>query len=66
MIAVAFLKYVQTILTKQEMKYFYLFGVLGASAVVFVTVVLLTYMGVIAPWSGRSVFGKCFREPREI
>lgn len=51
--AVSFLKYVQTILTKAEMRYFYMVAVLGAGSIVFFTVVLLTYAGVIAPWSGR-------------
>lgn len=53
MMTVSFLKYVQTILTKAEMRYFYAVAVLGAGSIVFLTVVLLTYAGVIAPWSGR-------------
>lgn len=53
MMAISFLKYVQTILTKAEMRYFYMIAVLGAGGVVFLAVVLLTYAGVIAPWSGR-------------
>ena len=51
--AVAILRYLQSKLSSTEIKYVFTFGVLGASAIVFLAVVLLTYAGVIAPWSGR-------------
>ncbi|KAF7265559.1 catalytic subunit 3B of the oligosaccharyltransferase complex [Rhynchophorus ferrugineus] len=51
--AVAVLKYLQSMLSKSEFKSLVMFGGLIAAAVVFVTVVLLTYIGYIAPWSGR-------------
>lgn len=54
--AVAVLKYLQSMLSKSEFKSLVVFGGLIAAAVVFVTVVLLTYIGYIAPWSGRLVF----------
>lgn len=53
LMAVAVLKYLQTVLSKAEFKYIFTVGALGAAGVVFMTVVLLTYAGVIAPWSGR-------------
>lgn len=53
LIAVAFLKHLQSILTKQEFKKFFIIGGLVAAGTVFATVVLLTVAGVIAPWSGR-------------
>merc|ERR1712038_984445 len=51
--AVAFIKYVQTYLSKAEFKYFFFMAGTIAAAVVFLTVVGLTWAGVIAPWSGR-------------
>jgi len=51
--AVAFLKYLQRFLSKQEFRHFFMIATIIAAAVVFVTVVGLTYAGVIAPWSGR-------------
>lgn len=53
LIAVAALKYLQTVLSKSEFKLIFIFGVLTAASVVFLTVCLLTYAGYIAPWSGR-------------
>lgn len=51
--AYAFLKYLQTKTSKTEFK-FYLFGGSAVVAgVVFVSVILLTQLGYIAPWSGR-------------
>lgn len=52
-IAVATLKHLQSILTKQEFKRLFIVGGLIAAAIVFGGVVLLTVTGVIAPWSGR-------------
>jgi len=51
--AVAFLKYVQTYLSKAEFKYFFFMAGTIAAAVVFAVVVGLTWAGVVAPWSGR-------------
>ena len=51
--AVAALKYLQNFLTKSEFKLFFFFAASVAAGVVFLTVVGLTWMGVIAPWSGR-------------
>ncbi|XP_059094024.1 dolichyl-diphosphooligosaccharide--protein glycosyltransferase subunit STT3B-like [Tigriopus californicus] len=51
--AVALLKYLHTFLSKSEFKYFFFLTASVAAAVVFSTVVGLTWMGVIAPWSGR-------------
>lgn len=56
LIAVAALKYMQSFLSKAEFRYLFTFATLGAAGVVFSTVVVLTYAGVIAPWSGRFVF----------
>ncbi|XP_033624220.1 dolichyl-diphosphooligosaccharide--protein glycosyltransferase subunit STT3B-like [Asterias rubens] len=51
--AYAFLKYVQEFLSKKEFRALFFFGVVGTAGVVFLAVVLLTYAGYIAPWSGR-------------
>ena len=51
--AVAILRYLQSKLSSSEIKYVFTIGVLIAGAAVFCVVVLLTYAGVIAPWSGR-------------
>merc|ERR1739838_1053797 len=51
--AVAFIKYVQTYLSKSEFKYFFFMAGSIAAAVVFAVVVGLTWAGVVAPWSGR-------------
>ncbi|XP_018322981.1 dolichyl-diphosphooligosaccharide--protein glycosyltransferase subunit STT3B [Agrilus planipennis] len=52
-VAVAALKYCQSVLTKSEFKTFFYFGVLAVASIVFLAVVVLTYAGYIAPWSGR-------------
>jgi dolichyl-diphosphooligosaccharide--protein glycosyltransferase len=54
--AVAILRYLQSKLSSSEIKYVFTIGVLIAGAAVFCVVVLLTYAGVIAPWSGRYKF----------
>merc|ERR1711972_881273 len=46
-------KYIQTYLTKKEFKYFFFTAGAVAAALVFATVVGLTWLGIIAPWSGR-------------
>lgn len=53
LMAVAFLKYLQSILSKTEFKKLFIAGALIAAAVVFLMVVLATVLGVVAPWSGR-------------
>uniref|UniRef100_A0A6B2EAS5 dolichyl-diphosphooligosaccharide--protein glycotransferase n=1 Tax=Phlebotomus kandelakii TaxID=1109342 RepID=A0A6B2EAS5_9DIPT len=53
LIAVALLRHMQTVLTKQEFRRVFLIGGLSAAGLVFVAVVLLTLTGVVAPWSGR-------------
>jgi dolichyl-diphosphooligosaccharide--protein glycosyltransferase len=54
-IAIGALKHTQSFLSKSEFKYFFMCATLGSAAVVFLSVVVLTYAGVIAPWSGRYV-----------
>ena len=51
--AVALLKYMQNFLTKSEFRSFFFLAATLAAGLVFLTVVLLTWMGVVAPWSGR-------------
>ncbi|CAG9830193.1 unnamed protein product [Diabrotica balteata] len=53
MFAVGALKYLQSMMSKSEFKSFVIFGGLISAAVVFLGVVLLTYAGYVAPWSGR-------------
>lgn len=53
LMVVAVLKHMQTILSKNEFKKLFIVGGLTAAASVFLAVVVLTMMGVIAPWSGR-------------
>ena len=58
--AVAALKYLQKFLTKSEFKMFFFLAASVAAGLVFLTVVGLTWLGVIAPWSGRleKIFNK--------
>ncbi|CAK9807995.1 Dolichyl-diphosphooligosaccharide--protein glycosyltransferase subunit STT3B [Anthophora plagiata] len=52
LIFVATLRYLRTVLTKSEMKYFG--GVVAVTAAMLLLVLIcLTYAGIIAPWSGR-------------
>merc|ERR1719210_1075022 len=51
--AVALLKYMQNFLTRSEFKTFFFFAAPSAAGLVFLTVVGLTWAGVVAPWSGR-------------
>nr|CAD7260079.1 unnamed protein product [Timema shepardi] len=53
LVCMAALRYLQSILSKSEFKYFFTVSALLAAAGVFLSVVGLTYAGVIAPWSGR-------------
>jgi len=52
----AFLKYLQSFMSKSDFKnfqfFFFVFAA-GAAGLIFLTVVGLTWLGVIAPWSGR-------------
>ncbi|KAF5274089.1 hypothetical protein FQR65_LT04487 [Abscondita terminalis] len=52
-IAVAALKYLQSVLSKSEFKSLFVVGALVSAGIVFLAVVVLTYAGYIAPWSGR-------------
>lgn len=55
-LAVGALSYMQSILSKADyksFKYFFVWATLISAGVVFLTVVVLTYAGYIAPWSGR-------------
>nr|KAG5703788.1 hypothetical protein BaRGS_009586 [Batillaria attramentaria] len=51
--AYAFLRYMQTFLSKAEFRYFFILAVAIAAGAVFLAVVVLTWAGYIAPWSGR-------------
>lgn len=51
--AIGALKYLHSLNPKGQWKQLLIVGGLIAAAAVFLMVVLLTYMGVIAPWSGR-------------
>lgn len=51
--AYAFLKYLQSKISKQEFKLYLLGGSALVAGLVFITVILLTQLGYIAPWSGR-------------
>lgn len=51
--AYAFLDYLKSRMTKAQFRKFFIISVTLAAAVVFTGVVLLTYLGYIAPWSGR-------------
>lgn len=51
--AYAFLKYLQSQLSKAQFKIYLLAGAGLTAGVVFMTVILLTQLGYIAPWSGR-------------
>ncbi|CAG0894342.1 unnamed protein product [Darwinula stevensoni] len=47
------LRYIQGFMSKAEFRYLAVFGSAIAAGVVFLGVVVLTYAGFIAPWSGR-------------
>lgn len=51
--AVALLQFIQTRLSKSEFRFIFYVAGAGAAGVVLLGVIALTYMGVIAPWSGR-------------
>lgn len=58
-IAAGAFNYIQTRITKAEFKFIFIFATLVTSGVVLLTVIGLTWAGVIAPWSGRY-FYFCF------
>lgn len=51
--AYAFLRYLQTFISKSEMKVLFFTAIGGVAGLTFLSVVALTYLGYIAPWSGR-------------
>jgi len=51
--AIALLKYVQSSMTKSEFKLFFFTAGLLAAGIVFTGIFALTYLGYIAPWTGR-------------
>lgn len=51
--AIGAMKYLHSLNPKGQWKQLLIVGGLTAAALVFVLVVFLTYVGVIAPWSGR-------------
>lgn len=51
--AYALLKFIQSFMSRREFRYVFFVGVFGAAGAVFGAVVMLTYFGYIAPWSGR-------------
>lgn len=53
LIAVAALKHIQSVMSKSDFKYVFVVAGTASAVIVFLTVVILTYFGVIAPWSGR-------------
>lgn len=53
LIAVAAVKYTQTLMSNKDLQTVLIFGGGLAAVIVFLTVVVLTYLGLIAPWSGR-------------
>ncbi|CAL8103791.1 unnamed protein product [Calicophoron daubneyi] len=51
--AVAFIKYLQSRVPSSKLKHLFTLVAIGFAGLVFLTVVGLTYAGVVAPWSGR-------------
>ena len=51
--AYGLLKYLQARLTGKQFRKLFFAAVVASAGVVFVAVVLLTYLGYVAPWSGR-------------
>ena len=51
--AYAFLQYLQTKLTKAQFRIYLLAGSAAVAGLVFLSVIVLTQLGYIAPWSGR-------------
>lgn len=51
--AYSLLKYIQTFVSKSEMKAVFFAAILAIAGIVFSGVVVLTYAGYVAPWSGR-------------
>lgn len=57
--AVAVLKYLQSVMTRAEFRHFFIVAAGSAAGAVFLVVVGLTWMGVVAPWSGRYCIVVC-------
>ncbi|PAA62221.1 hypothetical protein BOX15_Mlig021416g1 [Macrostomum lignano] len=51
--AYAALRYLQHSLTKSQFRHFFFLSAVAAAGLVFASVVGLTYLGYVAPWSGR-------------
>eukprot|EP00794_Sanderia_malayensis_P003161 gene3161-3630_t len=51
--AYAFIKFLRDNMTRSEFKHLFNFAIVGFAGLVFLAVVGLTYLGYIAPWSGR-------------
>ncbi|XP_065053854.1 dolichyl-diphosphooligosaccharide--protein glycosyltransferase subunit STT3B-like [Rhopilema esculentum] len=51
--AYAFIKYLRDHMSKAEFKHLFNLAIVGFAGLVFLAVIALTYMGYIAPWSGR-------------
>lgn len=51
--AYAFINYLRTKMSASNFRKFFLLAVVGSAGIVFAGVVVLTYAGYIAPWSGR-------------
>ena len=47
------LVFAQSHLTGKEFRFLFMAAIVGSAGVVFLSVVLLTYLGYVAPWSGR-------------
>jgi len=51
--AYSFIKYLRDHMSKSEFKHLFNFAIIAFAGLVFLAVVALTYLGYIAPWSGR-------------
>lgn len=51
--AYAFLQYLQGFISKSQIKTFFVSAIIAFAGFLFLGVVLLTYAGYVAPWSGR-------------
>lgn len=51
--AYALLKYLQSFMTRAEFRLLFFTAITTTAGIVFLAVVMLTYAGYIAPWSGR-------------
>ena len=51
--AYAFLHYLKSKVSSEQFRALFIYAVIVSAAAVFASVVALTYMGYVAPWSGR-------------